>query len=126
MKKTTKTLIISIAAVVLLVGVFLLVYFLLPQQEDPKDIENQDTSSSDSSDYTAEDEVTDYHLITHIPADIEKIEVDNETGKYTLLADTPTTEVTDSDGTTSTQTEATLLESLSLFLSSIAMNLRRM
>ena len=108
MKKTTKTLIISIAAVVLLVGVFLLVYFLLPQQEDPKDIENQDTSSSDSSDYTAEDEVTDYHLITHIPADIEKIEVDNETGKYTLLADTPTTEVTDSDGTTSTQTEATV------------------
>ena len=103
MKKTTKTLIISITAVVLLVGVFLLVYFLLPQQEDPKDKTNDDYYSETESEVPAE-----YPLVNHVPADIETIEVDNETGKYTIKSETPTTEVTASDGTTSVSTEATV------------------
>lgn len=110
MKKTTKTLIISISAVVLLVGVFLLVYFLLPQQEDPKDIENMTASEvKTESGYNADSDVpAEYSLIAHVPAEITKIDVDNETGKYTLLSETPTVEVTASDGTASTTTESTI------------------
>ena len=103
MKKTTKTLIIAVSAVVLLVGVFLLVYFLLPQQEDPKEKTSDEYASETESEVPAE-----YPLISHVPADIETIEVDNETGKYTLKSETPTTEVTASDGTTSLATEATV------------------
>ena len=110
MKKTTKTLIIAIVTVVLLVGIFLLVYFLLPQQEDPKDIENADSSSeSASSGYSAEEDApAEYSLVAHIPAEIKQIEVENETGKYTLLAETPTAQVTDESGNESTVTESTV------------------
>ena len=105
MKKTTKTLIIAIAAVVLLVGVFLLVYFLLPEQEDPKEAKKNEYASEAGT----ESEVpAEYPLVTHVPAELKEITVDNETGKYTLLAETPTKEVTASDGTTSTSTEATV------------------
>lgn len=92
MKKTTKTLIISIIAVVVLVGIFLLVYFVVPEDSETLD-----------TDYPEE-----YNLIAHVPADIAKIEVKNETGEYTLLSETPTVESTASDGTTSTYTEATV------------------
>lgn len=105
MKKNTKTLIISITAVVVLVGVFLLVKFLLPQQEDPKEVTN---AASTSSEETSSEAPIDYHLISHVPADIEKIEVENELGKYTLLAETPTAVVTAEDGTASTVTETTI------------------
>lgn len=92
MKKTTKIFIISIAAVVVLVGIFLLVYFVVPSESDVEDTE-----------YTEE-----YNLISHVPADISKIEVKNETGEYTLISETPTVESTASDGTVSTLTEATV------------------
>ena len=104
LSKSAKTLIIAVVSVAALVGIFLLVYFKLPQQEDPKDIANQ-TSSESSGD---EHDHTEYPLVTHIPADIEKIEVDNETGKYTLLSETPVVETTASDGTTSMATETTI------------------
>lgn len=107
LSKSAKTLIIAIAAVVVLVGIFLLVYFVLPQQEDPKDADL--TASDSSSDLSVvENYQPEYPLVVHVPADIEKIEVDNETGKYTLLSETPTTETTASDGTVSTSTEATV------------------
>ena len=62
-----------------------------------------------SADYTAEEDVpAEYALIQHIPAEIRKIEVTNETGSYTLLADTPTAKVENEDGTTSTVTETTI------------------
>ncbi len=93
MKKTTKTMIIAIVSVVLLVGIFLLVYFVVPTSSE------EDTTSE----FTEE-----YNLISHIPAEIEKIEVDNEYGKFTLLSETPTTESVAEDGTTSTYTEETI------------------
>ncbi len=110
MKKNTKTLIISISAVVVLVGIFLAVYFLVPQQDDPKDISNINSfvSSDSSSNPVDEDAPVDYHLVSHVPADIVKIEVKNETGEYTLLAETPVVEVTASDGTASQVTESTI------------------
>ena len=113
MSKSTKTLIISVASVAVLAGAFVLVYKLVPQQDDPKDIANINSvvseTASDSSAYVAEEDVpAEYPLISHIPADIEKIEVTNETGSYTLLSNTPTAEVTASDGTTSTVTESTI------------------
>ncbi len=103
--KGAKTLIIALVSLAALVGVFLLVYFVLPQQEDPK--ENHDTES-ESSEYDPLETHAEYPLVNHVPADIEKIEVENETGKFTLLSETPTTEVTASDGTVSEATEATV------------------
>lgn len=98
MKKTTKTLIISILAVVVLVGAFLAVHFLVPTQTD-----SDADSESDSA--VVPDH---YHLVGHIPAEIKQIEVENETGKYTLLSETPTYESDNEDGTTSTYTDATV------------------
>ncbi|MBQ1546227.1 MAG: DUF4340 domain-containing protein [Clostridia bacterium] len=113
MKKTTKTLIIAVASVAVLSGAFALVYKFVPQQEDPKDIANINSISSTeptgTADYVAQEDVpAEYALIQHIPAEIRKIEVTNETGSYTLLSDTPTAEVTNEDGTTSTVTETTI------------------
>ncbi len=99
MKKTTKTLIISILGVAVLVGAFLAVYFLVPTESE------NDSDSESSSDSASEDH---YHLLTHVPADIKQIEVKNETGEYTLLSETPTFESTNEDGTTSTYTDATV------------------
>lgn len=96
MKKTTKTLIISISAVVLLIGAFLLVYFLVP------------TTSGDEDDLTSQLMVEEYNLVSHIPAEIQKMEIKNEYGEFTLLSETPTKEVENEDGTTSTYTEATV------------------
>lgn len=99
MKKTTKSLIIAIASVAVLVGAFLAVYFLLPSQEN-----TENETSSDSS----EAEEDHYHLISHVPADIKQIDVENETGKYTILAETPTFESTAEDGTVSSVTDSTV------------------
>ena len=105
MKKTTKTLIIAIVSVVLLVGAALLVYFFVPDKSNDDD--TPATLLSDNTD--TEMEVEDhYHLVSHIPAEIKTMEVENETGKYTLLSETPKTETTASDGTTSFLTDATV------------------
>lgn len=93
MKKTTKTIIIAVAAVVVLVGILLLVKYL-PEQTD-----NDDLSS---------DLFQEISLISHNPADIKQIDVSNEYGEYTLLSETPTVVSTASDGTTSETTEATV------------------
>lgn len=103
--KSAKTLIISVAGVAVLVGIFLLVYFMLPQQEDPKDPANMASVEENSSN---ESTAAEYTLVSHVPADIEKIEVENEHGKYTLLSETPIHEMTASDGTTSTVTDSTI------------------
>ncbi len=99
MKKTTKTLIISILAVVVIVGAFLAVHFLVPTKTD------SDSDNDSSTELLTEDH---YHLVGHIPAEIKQIEVENETGKYTLLSETPTYESDNDDGTTSTYTDATV------------------
>lgn len=85
MKKNTKTLIIAIASVAVLGTAFGLVYKFLPQQEDPKDIANinsiESTAPRSTADYVAEEDVpAEYPLIQHLPAEIRKIEVENETG----------------------------------------------
>ena len=106
MKKTTKTLIIAIVSVVLLVGVSLLVYFLVPDKSNGDDTpttplsENTDTDETQTEDH--------YHLVSHIPAEIKSMDVENETGKYTILSETPKTETTASDGTVSFLTDATV------------------
>ena len=106
LSSSAKTIIISVVSLVALVGVFLLVYFLLPQQEDPKDVENQASNLSEITD----DEFAhaEYPLISHVPADIKQIDVENETGKYSVLSETPIVEVTMSDGSTSMATESTI------------------
>ena len=95
MKKTTKSLIIAISSVAVLVGGFLAVYYLLPSQENADD----DTVSNPVSRSTSESEEDHYHLISYAPADIKKIDVENETGKYTVLSSTPTVESENSSGT---------------------------
>ena len=95
MKKTTKSLIIAISSVAVLVGGFLAVYYLLPSQEKADD----DTVSNPVSRSTSESEEDHYHLISYAPADIKKIDVENETGKYTVLSSTPTVESENSSGT---------------------------
>lgn len=91
MKKTTKTLIIAIAAVVVLVGIFLLIKFIPSQQEE-----------------TDTDFVEEIVLVSHAPSEVKQIEVSNEYGEYTLLSETPTVESTVSDGTTSEISDATV------------------
>ncbi len=78
MKKTTKSLIIAIASVVVLVGAFLAVYYFVPDAE-----ENSETSS----DSTTSEAADHYHLISLSTSDIKQIDVENEDGKYTLLAE---------------------------------------
>ncbi|MBQ3968952.1 MAG: DUF4340 domain-containing protein [Clostridia bacterium] len=99
MKSTTKSLIIAISSVAVLAGAFSAVYFLLPSQEE---------AEKNSSDAVSSEEADHYHLISHVPADIKKIDVENETGKYTILSDTPKTESTAKDGTVSTITDSTV------------------
>ena len=99
MKKTTKTLIISISSLALLTGAFLGVHFLLPDQS-----ENEDGTSSDAE----QSEHTHISLIAHDPADITKMEVKNEKGEFTLLAETPIANVTNSAGESSQVTESTI------------------
>ena len=77
MKKTTKSLIIAIASVVVLVGAFLAVYYLVPDAEE---------DSETSSDSVSSEEADHYHLISLSTSDIKQIDVENEDGKYTLLA----------------------------------------
>ena len=105
MKKTTKTLIIAIVSVLLLVGAFLLVYFLVPDKSNEDD-QTQNLSSDGSGELPLEDEHV--HLVARVPADIKSMEVENETGKYTVLSETPKTETTASDGTASYLTDATV------------------
>ncbi len=104
MKKTTKTLIIAIVSVAVLVGIFLLVYFVLPDKSDENG-SSESGSDFDSAMAAAEEHV---HLVSRIPAEIKSMDVDNETGKYTVLSETPKTETTASDGTTSLMTDATV------------------
>ena len=128
MKKTTKTLIIAIVSVVLLVGVSLLVYFLVPDKSNGDDTpttplsENTDTDETQTEDH--------YHLVSHIPAEIKSMDVENETGKYTILSETPKTETTASDGTVSFLTDATVYtlvgyENMELLTGSPARSTRR-
>ena len=99
MKKTTKTIIIALSSVAVLTGVLLLVKFVVPENV------GEDTSSASVETVTGEEHI---HLISYVPADIKQIDVENETGRYTLLSDTPKTETTASDGTTSYLTDATV------------------
>lgn len=102
--KSAKTLIIAAVSVAALVGVFLLVYYVLPQQDDPKDITTRTSSEGDSSELEVPAE---YPLVVHVPSEVKQIDVENETGKYTVLAETPFVEVTMSDGTKSMASEST-------------------
>jgi len=99
MKKTTKTMIIALSSVAVLSGALLLVKFVVPENV------GGDTSSQALETVTGEEHL---HLISYVPADIMQIDVENETGKYTLLSETPKKETTASDGTTSYLTEATV------------------
>ncbi|MCD7815924.1 MAG: DUF4340 domain-containing protein [Bacteroides sp.] len=90
--KSAKTIIISLVAVIVLVGIFIGVQFL-------PDADSDDTSSIE--------ETEEYVLVDHVPADVSTIEVENESGSYTITSYTPTVTTTDSDGTTSESTEAT-------------------
>ena len=78
MKKTTKSLIIAIASVVVLVGAFLAVYYLVPDTEE---------DSEASSEAASEEEADHYHLISLSTSDVKQIDVENEDGKYTVLAE---------------------------------------
>lgn len=93
MKKMVKTIIIAVVTVAVLVGLFFLVKFM-PTFDD----EEEATDSEITEEYV---------LVNHIPSEIEKIEVQNEYGEYTLLSYTPTVESVAEDGTTSEATEAT-------------------
>ncbi len=105
MKKTTKTLIIAVTAVALLVGAFLLVYFLVPDNKAEDTSSGQLLSDENNSLLSEHEHV---HLVSHIPAEIKSMEVENESGKYTLLSETPKIETTASDGTASYMTDATV------------------
>ena len=87
MKKTTKSLIIAVASVVVLVGAFLAVYYLVP------DTEEESETASDSTD--AEEDH--YHLISLSTSYVKQIDVENEDGKYTLLSEKA--DVESEDGT---------------------------
>ncbi len=99
MKKTTKTMIIALSSVAVLTGGLLLVKFAVPEHV------GDDTSSNQVETITGEEHI---HLISYVPADIKQIDVENETGKYTLLSETPKTQTTASDGTASYLTDATV------------------
>lgn len=92
MKKTTKSLIIAVASVVVLVGAFLAVYYLVPETEEESE------TSSDST-QTEEDH---YHLISLSTSDVKQIDVENEDGKYTLLSEVSTVESGSEDSLDST------------------------
>lgn len=94
MKKTTKTIIAAVIVVAALVGILVAVKFM-PEVSDGDD----DSSSSEI--------IEEYTLVNHVPADIDKIEVENESGTFTILSYTPTVETTDEDGNVSESTEAT-------------------
>ncbi len=104
MKKTTKTLIISIASVAILTGAFLGVYFLLPDQSDTSADSDITAAHSDGEEHTHEE----YSLISHVPADIKQIDVKNEKGEYTLLSRTPVSTVTNAEGESSQVTDSTI------------------
>ena len=81
MKNTIKSLIIAVSSVVVLVGAFLAVYYLVPSQEDEKG----SSASAGSSESTASEEEH-YHLLSYSYADIDTIVVDNSGGEYTVTA----------------------------------------
>lgn len=81
MKNTTKSLIIAVSSVVVLVGAFLAVYYLVPTQEE----EDTGSTTLDSLSSKESDEEH-YHLMSYSYSDIDKIVVDNSGGEYTLAA----------------------------------------
>ncbi len=132
LKKNTKMLIAVAAAAVVLVGALLAVLFLVPNCGESGDgssvsekvyptdangrqyaldakgnkIENDEGVLRDGNGNIISDGVVD--ITTQGPLLVTKIEIENESGSYTILSDTPKEKTTDSDGNETTQTSDTV------------------
>ncbi len=131
MSKNTKTLIAVIAAVVILVGAMLAVVFLMPtcQGGDENEMTEATYPTDDSGKQYAVDAkgnkidddegvlrddkgniISDgiVEITNQGPLLVTKIEIENESGSYTVLCDTPTEKTTDEDGNETTKTDETV------------------
>lgn len=129
--KNTKTLIAVIAAVILLVGGLLAMIFFMPTCSDPNaEIPVQTTYPTDENgrEYAVDakgnkienDEGVERDLDGKIVVDgvvtitdqgpllVTKVEVENESGSFEVLSETPTEAATDADGNETTQTTKTI------------------
>ncbi len=131
LSKSTKTMIAVIAAVVILVGGLLAVVFYMPACNDeseegvvettyPTDsdgkeyavdskgnrIENDEGVSRDNNGNIVSDGVV--NITTQGPFGVERIDIENESGTYTILSETPVVETTDADGNETTETQETV------------------
>lgn len=129
--KNTRMLVIVIAAVVLLVGGLMAMIFLMPTCSDPNSvnpveatyptdangreyavdskgnkIENDEGVSRDKNGKIVEDGVV--QITTQGPLLVTKVEIENESGTYTILSETPTEKTTDAEGNEVEETQETI------------------
>lgn len=129
--KNTRMMIIVIAAVVLLVGGLIAMIFLMPtcsssnnvspiESTYPTDadgreyavdskgnkIENDEGVARDKNGKILQDGIVD--ITTQGPLLVQKIEIENQSGTYTILSETPTEKATDAQGNETEQTQQTI------------------
>lgn len=128
--KNTRVMIIAVAAVVLLVGGLLAMVFLMPNCSSdelapveatyPTDangreyavdskgnkLENDEGVARDKNGKILQDGIID--ITTQGPLLVEKIEIENQSGTYTILSETPTEKATDAEGNETEQTQQTV------------------
>lgn len=127
----TKTLIAVIAAVILLVGGLLAMIFFMPNCGDPNaeyPVETTYPTDADGREYAvdaqgnkidddegvsrdSDGKIVSDGIVTITdqgPLLVTKVEVENESGSFTILSETPTETVTDEDGNETTQTTTTI------------------
>lgn len=131
LSKSTKTMIAAIAAAVVIVGVLLAVVFCMPTCSDESDngvvettyptdangreyavdakgnkIEDDEGVARDNNGKIVSDGIVD--ITTQGPLEVERIDIENESGSYTVLSETPVEETTDADGNATTETQETV------------------
>ncbi|MGN1112953.1 MAG: DUF4340 domain-containing protein [Acutalibacteraceae bacterium] len=128
--KNTRVMIIAASAVVLLVGGLLAMVFLMPNCSSdelapveatyPTDangreyavdskgnkIENDEGVARDKNGKILQDGIID--ITTQGPLLVEKIEIENQSGTYTILSETPTEKATDAEGNETEETQQTV------------------
>lgn len=131
LSKSTKTMIAAIAAAVIIVGALLAVVFYMPACSDEGDdgvvettyptdangreyavdakgnkIEDDEGVARDNNGNIVSDGIVE--ITTQGPFGVERIDIENESGSYTVLSETPVVETTDADGNETTETQETV------------------